>query len=125
MKVTVGPPAAPGIRSTAPSVGRDDVEPGRAARDVRSTGSPGATAAVGAAEPPSSSPVEVGEEDREGHLERQVGLARLEGEDGGRQPGPDAGVEEGRALRARDDGPRPGRQVSCWAAAMWVVERST
>ena len=69
---------------------------------------------------------QVGEQDREGDLERQVGAARLEGEDRGRQAGAVAGVQQRRALRARDDGPRPVRRASAAAPAeMWVVDRST
>ena len=69
---------------------------------------------------------QVGEQDREGDLERQVGLARLEGQDGRRQAGPGPGVQQRRALGPGDDGPRPvGQGQLRRASAMWVVDRST
>ena len=57
---------------------------------------------------------QVGEQDREGDLEGQVGAARLEGQDRGRQAVADAGVQQRRAARARDDRARP---VGQWSAA--------
>ena len=62
---------------------------------------------VGAARAAEQLAGQVGQQDRERDLERQVGPARLEGEDRGRQAVPGARVQQRRALRARDDRSRP------------------
>ena len=73
----------------------------------RLTGVPGWTASVGAAEPPSSSPVRfasrIGNATWSGRSDRRGSKART----AVGSPAADAGVEQGSALRARDDGPRP------------------
>ena len=54
-------------------------------------------------------PVEVRQQDRERHLERQVGSPRLEGQHGGRAARPrEPGVQQRRAAGSRDDRARPG-----------------
>ena len=75
-----------------------------------STGVPGSTASVGAVDAQQLAG-QVGQQDREGHLERQVGTSRLEGEDRAGQPVARARRTAAARRAARDDRPRPGRAV--------------
>jgi hypothetical protein len=71
---TEAPPAALATRSSVVPSGRVTVTPVAPEGIVRLTGVPGATASVGAAEPPSSSPVRLradGERDLSGRSERR------------------------------------------------------
>ena len=90
-----------------------DADAGRARPGSRSvTGAPGATASAGVARAAQQLAGQVGEQDRERDLERQVRPARLEGQDG-RRP---AGRGRPRTAAASVPGPgitgaRPGRQL--------------
>ena len=99
--------SAPGTSSTTEPSGRSTARPVAFAGIARSTGVPGWTASVGACEPPSSSPVRFARRTGNATWSGRSDLARLEGEDGRRQAGPRAGVEEGSAGGARDDRPGP------------------
>ena len=117
----VGPRERDARRQRGPGHELDDGPVGPRRRPARShrpgstrlTGVPGWTASVGAAEPPSSSPVRfasrIGKATWSGRSERRGSKARTAVGRPAREPG----VEQGSALRARDDRPRPvGQDVA-------------
>ena len=97
----------PGRQVLRRAVRADDMDAGRPAGDRQLHGRAGDDGSGGSGSAAHELAGQVREEDRERDLEGQVGVARVEGEDGGRQPGPVAAVEQRRLRRPRDHRPGP------------------